>query len=75
MTTPPKPSDGGKKCACGCGASITHKHPNARFLNQRHKDHHHNITNPRGRFAHLNPDRPEYDPLYDQHPFDLTDSQ
>jgi hypothetical protein len=40
-------------CKCGCGASIEHKHPNARFLNKKHKDKFHNWNNPRGKFAHL----------------------
>ncbi len=57
-----------RKCKCGCGHSITHKHPNAKFLNQKHKDTHHNWNNPRGKFAHLAED--EFgieDPCY--HPF------
>jgi hypothetical protein len=62
-----------RKCKCGCGKSITHKHPNARFLNRKHKDTFWNTTNPRGMFAHLNPNRAEYDPEYDRHPFDLED--
>ena len=33
-------------CKCGCGSDISHKHPNAKFLNQRHKDKFHNSTNP-----------------------------
>lgn len=27
-----------RKCKCGCGKSIEHKHPNAKFFNARHKD-------------------------------------
>lgn len=27
-----------RKCKCGCGKSINHKHPNAKFYNQKHKD-------------------------------------
>ena len=42
-----------RQCKCGCGQSIDHKHPNAKFLNQRHKDSFHNWNNPRGKFAHL----------------------
>ena len=42
-----------RNCKCGCGSSIAHKHPNARFINQKHKDEYHNWTNPRGKFAHL----------------------
>jgi hypothetical protein len=60
-----------KTCKCGCGASISHKHPNAQFLNQRHKDKYWNKTNPRGKFAHLNPLRPEYDAEAFRHPFDI----
>ena len=40
-------------CSCGCGKSIKHKHVNAKFYNQKHKDNYHNRTNPRGKFAHL----------------------
>lgn len=40
-------------CKCGCGVSINHKHINAKFLNQRHKDTYHNLNNPRGKFEHL----------------------
>lgn len=29
-------------CKCGCEKSIEHKHPNAKFLNQKHKDRFHN---------------------------------
>lgn len=60
-------------CKCGCGHSIDHKHINAKFLNQKHKDKYHNINNPRGQFAFLNPMRGEYDPEYNRHPFDLED--
>lgn len=50
-------------CKCGCGHSIAHKHPNARFLNQKHKDNYHNWNNPRGKFAHLAEyDGGDYDP-------------
>lgn len=42
-----------RKCFCGCGSSIEHKHKNAKFLNQSHKDRYHNTTNPRGKFSHL----------------------
>ena len=37
-----------RECKCGCGESINHKHPNAKFLNQRHKDKYWNKVNPRG---------------------------
>jgi len=57
-----------RKCACGCGKSISHKHPNAKFFNQKHKDTFHNWNNPRGKFAHLNPNNENYDPC-DDHPF------
>lgn len=58
-------------CKCGCGKSISHKHPNARFLDRHHKDRFWNRVNPRGIYAHLNPDRQEYDPEVDRHQFDL----
>jgi len=32
-----------RKCKCGCGASIDHKHPNAKFLSTKHKDRFHNL--------------------------------
>jgi hypothetical protein len=60
-------------CKCGCGSSINHKHKNAKFLNQRHKDRHHNTVNPRGKFAFMNSNSPEFDPFWDRHPFDLED--
>ena len=43
-----------KLCKCGCGSSIKKKHPNAKFLNKRHKDKYWNKVNPRGIYAHLN---------------------
>lgn len=55
-----------RKCKCGCGQSINHKHPNALFVSQKHKDKFWNQVNPRGKFVHLK-DR-SYD---DRHPFDL----
>ncbi len=42
-----------RQCKCGCGADISGKHVNAKFINQKHKDNFHNWTNPRGKFAHL----------------------
>lgn len=42
-----------RECKCGCGSSINHKHPNAKFINKKHKDRYHNLHNPRGMFAHL----------------------
>lgn len=60
-------------CACGCGSSINHKHINAKFLNQKHKDKFHNINNPRGYFEHLNPKSSYYNPEMYRHPFDLED--
>lgn len=42
-----------RKCKCGCGKNINHKHPNAKFLNQKHKDMFHNWNNPRGKFKHF----------------------
>lgn len=60
-------------CKCGCGKSIAKKHPNALFLNQKHKDSYWNRVNPRGKFAHLNWESPDFDPEWDRHPFDLDD--
>ena len=60
-----------RRCKCGCGASIDHKHPNAEFLSQKHKDRYWNRANPRGIYAHLNPRRPEYDPEAGRHPHDI----
>jgi len=50
-----------RKCKCGCGADISHKHLNAKFFNQKHKDTYHNRANPRGKFAHLHPDNQDDD--------------
>lgn len=47
-----------RRCKCGCGTNINLMHPNAKFVNQRHKDKYHNWNNPRGKFAHL----ADYDP-------------
>ena len=60
-----------RKCKCGCGASIEHKHPNAKFLSLKHKDKYHNWTNPRGKFAHLNMDNMTDEEYYHAtiHPF------
>lgn len=67
-------------CKCGCGRSIDHKHPNAKFLNQRHKDKYWNRENPRGQFGYRNPnnplssknpDSPIFDPEWDRHPHDI----
>lgn len=33
--------------------TIVHGHPNKKFCNTACKDSHHNLTNPRGKFAHL----------------------
>lgn len=60
-------------CKCGCRCSIAKKHPNAKFLNQKHKDTYWNTVNPRGMYAHLNHKSENYDPEYDRHPFDLED--
>ena len=51
-------------CKCGCGASINHKHPNAKFLNKVHKDNYWNAVNTRGTALYN-----------DTHIFDLSDSQ
>lgn len=61
-----------RNCKCGCGSSINHKHPNAHFLNQKHKDRYWNVVNPRGKFAHLNSKHISFhDPEMDRHIFDL----
>lgn len=60
-----------RKCKCGCGTSIAHKHINAKFLNKKHKDKYWNRANPRGKFAHLNATHAEYDPEADRHPCDM----
>lgn len=57
-----------RKCP-NCSRQIQ-GHPNKKFCGQRCKDRYHNVTNPRGRFAHLNCNHPDYDPLSDIHPFD-----
>jgi hypothetical protein len=45
------------KCALeGCNKKARRK-----FCCNKHKDRYHNIHNPRGHFAYLNPDKPEYD--------------
>lgn len=67
-TTPPKRL---RLCKCGCGKSIGHKHLNAKFYNQKHKDRHHNTLNPRGKFSFMNPTSPDYEPEWDRHPFDI----
>lgn len=36
-----------RDCKCGCGRSIKHKHVNAKFFNQKHKDKYWNEENPR----------------------------
>lgn len=51
-------------CKCGCGKDISHKHVNAKFLNKRHKDTYWNKVNPRGKFAHLNPENYKEDTDY-----------
>ncbi len=60
-----------RKCKCGCGHSIDHKHPNAKFLSQKHKDKYHNWNNPRGKFAHLKDsyERDDWNPDDEIHPF------
>ena len=70
MTTEPElkpcPKDGDtmteRRCKCGCGASLKKKHPNAKFLSQRHKDKYWNFVNPRG-YGLVNRDED------DTHPF------
>lgn len=65
-----------RTCKCGCGASISHKHQNAKFLNQKHKDRYWNEVNPRGKFVHLGmeDDYRDYGDLEDhRHIFDLED--
>ena len=60
-----------RTCKCGCGVSIKNKHPNAKFLNQKHKDSYHNKTNPRGIYAFMNINSPDYNPEWDRHIFDV----
>lgn len=60
-----------RTCKCGCGHSIEKKHPNAKFLNQKHKDCYWNEVNPRGRYSQLNSDSEDFDTEYDRHLFDL----
>lgn len=55
-----------RKCRCGCGNSIEHKHPNAKFLNKKHKDRYHNLNNPRGYFSHCDD---LYNTFEEDHPF------
>ena len=62
-----------RTCKCGCGKSIDHKHPNAKFYNQKHKDKFHNWNNPRGKFAHLDKTNSE-DILYEED-YDPSDSE
>lgn len=54
-----------RRCKCGCGASIEHKHSNARFVNHKHKDRYWNMENPRGKFAHLKDSMDDCDPADD----------
>ena len=60
-----------RKCKCGCGKSIEHKHPNAKFYNQKHKDKYWNYVNPRGIFEYLK-DIDDIDEIVERetHPFD-----
>lgn len=51
-----------RKCKCGCGANIDHKHINAKFLNQKHKDRYHNKNNPRG-YSLRQRDSDDYDEM------------
>jgi len=57
-----------KKCLLnGCNEPARIK-----FCSNKHKDRYHNLNNPRGKFAHLNPSSLEYmddNSLYDEHPF------
>ncbi len=54
-----------KKCELdGCN-----KPARIRFCSNKHKDRYHNIHNPRGKFAHLNPMSEEYEDPELHHPF------
>lgn len=56
------------KCALeGCN-----KKARIRFCSNKHKDRYHNIHNPRGYYAHLNPDNMDDDEYYYSitHPYD-----
>jgi len=58
------------KCALeGCSKKARRK-----FCCNKHKDRYHNLHNPRGKFAHLNPKHPDYwesdyREAEDDHPF------
>lgn len=55
-----KKNQGGAVCD-NCGCAYKKKHPSQRFHNRKCKDKFHNEHNPRGKFAHLNPNHPSYD--------------
>jgi hypothetical protein len=42
-----------------CGQTMKMSHPSKRFCRPKCKDIYHNRNNPRGKFAHLNPDSEE----------------
>lgn len=68
----------GTMVACDtCNKSFKKKNLAHRFCKLKCKDRYHNVHNPRGEFAYLNPSRPEYDPQRaaeeSRHPFDLDD--
>jgi len=52
-----------------CELDGCNKPARIRFCSNKHKDRYHNINNPRGKFAHLNPLNEEYDLESDTHPF------
>jgi hypothetical protein len=54
-----------------CKLPGCNKKARKKFCCNKHKDRYHNLTNPRGKFAHLHPDNMSDDDYYDAttHPF------
>ena len=56
-----------------CALEGCNKPARRKFCCNKHKDRYHNLHNPRGKFAYLNPNRWEYDPQRiaeeSEHPF------
>ena len=52
-----------------CGRIINP--PKIKFCSNKHKDKYHNETNPRGKFAHLNPNNHNYMEDELEHPFSM----
>lgn len=72
-----KPSSLGKTNCQQCDKEFKKKTYHHKFCCLKCKDHFHNVHNPRGQFAYLNPHRPEYDLQRiveeSMHPYDLGD--